>query len=72
MVRVVITPDQAKLLSESSERVEIVDVSGKTLGTLLRPPSDEDVQIAKERTEQGGKRYTTDEVVSHLRSLQQK
>lgn len=71
MVQVVVTADQAKLLAESSDCIEMVDVRGKRLGTLLRPPSEEDAQIAKKRIGQVGKRYTTEEVVSHLRSLEQ-
>ena len=71
MVQVVATADQAKLLAESNGCVEIVDANGKRLGTLLRPPSDEDIQIAKDRFAGDGKRYTTDEVVARLRSLEQ-
>jgi len=70
MIQVVVTPDQAKLLSEAQECVEVVDVHGKRLGTVVRPPSDEDVRIAKERLKGNAKRYTTQEVVEHLRSLE--
>ena len=70
MVQVIATADQAKLLLEAKESVEIVDANGKRLGTVVRPPSDEDVQIAKQRIEQSGKRYTTEQVISHLRSLE--
>ncbi|TWU49032.1 hypothetical protein Poly51_49360 [Rubripirellula tenax] len=71
MVKVVATNDQAKLLAESNESVEFVDANGKRLGTLMRPPSDEDIRIAKERIAGDGKRHTTDEVVTRLRSLEQ-
>ena len=71
MLRVVATEDQAKLLAESSESVEIVDSNGRRLGTVVRPPSEEDIQIAQARIAGAGKRYSTDEVVSHLRSLKQ-
>ena len=71
MVQVVATAEQAKLLAESNECVEFVDANGKRLGTLLRPPSDQDIQIAKDRIAGEGKRYTTEEVVSRLRSLEQ-
>jgi len=71
MVQVIATAEQAKLLTESQERVEIVDANGKSLGMIVRPPSEDDLRIAKRRIEQGGTRYTTDEVISHLRSLEQ-
>lgn len=71
MIQVVATADQAKLLAETSECVEIVDASGKCLGTVVRPPSDEDIRTAKNRIAGDGQRHTTDEVISHLRSLEQ-
>ncbi len=71
MVQVVATADQAKVLAESTDCVEIVDANGKRLGTVLRSPSDEDMRIAKGRNAGDGKRYTTEEVVSLLCSLDQ-
>ncbi len=71
MVQIVMTDAQAKLFEAAQERVEIVDTNGRRLGTVLRPPSAEDVRIARERIAQGGPRFTTEEVVSHLRSLGQ-
>ena len=72
MVQVVVTADQAKLLNESNGSVEIVDANGTRLGTLLRPPNDDDVQIAKSRVRGDGKRHTPEEVIEHLRSLESK
>jgi hypothetical protein len=69
MVQIVMTEAQAKLFAATDEHVEIVDANGRRLGTVLRPPSEEDVRIARERINQGGKRYTTAEVISHLRTL---
>lgn len=71
MVQVVMTEAQAKLFAAADETVEIVDANGRRLGTVLRPPSDEDVRIARERINQGGPRFTTEDVVAHLRSLEQ-
>ena len=68
MVQVVATNDQANC--SPNRCVEFVDANGKRLGTLLRPPSDEDIRIAKDRIAGDGKRYTTDEVVAHLHSLE--
>lgn len=70
MEQMIVTDDQAKLLTQSHESVEIVDARGNRLGTVVRPPSEEDVQIAKMKIEQAGARYTTEEVISHLRSLE--
>jgi hypothetical protein len=72
MVQVVVTADQARLMTESHESVEIVDENGRRLGTVVRPPNDEDVRIARQRVDQSGNRYSTAEVVSHLQSLEKK
>ena len=69
MLQVVVTADQAKPLNESNGSVEIVDANGTRLGTLLRPPNEGDVQIAKERIDGDGKRHNPEEVIEHLRSL---
>ena len=47
MVQVIATADQAKLLAESNECVQIVNANGKRLGTLKRPSSDEDTKSSK-------------------------
>ena len=70
MVQVVATADQAKLFAEAGGSVEIVDASGKRLGYFARPFTDEDVRIAKERLASDEPRYTTAEVMDHLRQLE--
>lgn len=70
MLQVVATADQAKLLAESNESFEIVDASGRRLGIVVRQPSVEDIQIAKQRIEQIESRFSTAEVIAHLRSLE--
>lgn len=71
MVQVVMTAEQAKLVSETSDSIEMVDSNGEKLGTLLRPPTQDDIRIAGERISRGGKRHTTKQVIDHLRSLDQ-
>jgi hypothetical protein len=71
MVKIVAKDELLRELESTDEVIEFVDANGKRLGTLVRPPSDEDVRIAKERLTGDGKRYTTEEVVEHLRSLEQ-
>ncbi len=71
MVKIVARDELLRELENENAVIEFVDANGKRLGTLVRPPSDEDVRIAKERLAGDGKRYTTEEVVEHLRSLDQ-
>ena len=71
MVKIVAKDELLRELENLNEVIEFVDANGKRLGTLVRPPSDEDLRIAKERLTGVGKRHTTDEVLAHLRSLDQ-
>lgn len=70
MVQIVATDKLLREIQDAEGIVEFVDASGKRIGTLVRPPTEEDIRIAKERIAGNGKRYTTEEVVSHLRSLE--
>ena len=69
MVKIVAKDELLRELENENAVIEFVDANGKRLGTLVRPPSDEDIRIAKERLAGDGKRFTTEEVVEHLRSL---
>ena len=70
MVQIVATDRLLREIQDAEGIVEFVDASGKRIGTLVRPPTEEDIRIAKERIVGNCKRYTTEEVVSHLRSLE--
>jgi hypothetical protein len=70
MIKIIAKDELLRELQRTDEVIEFVDANGKRLGTLVRPPSDEDIRIAKERLAGVGKRYTTAEVIEHLRSLE--
>ncbi len=72
MPHIVIDDEQAKVISESTERVEIRDRDGNHLGYVAHGFDDEDLAIAKDRMASDQPRYTTQEVLDHLRSLEQK
>jgi hypothetical protein len=69
MAELVVTAEQAKLLAEAQDSVEIVDGQGNRLGFFARPFSDRDVAIANQRaaTAQTGRQTT--EVLDRLKSL---
>ncbi len=71
MVQIIASGQLLRELEKGEVVIEFVDANGKRLGTLVRPPGEEDIQIAKARLAVNGKRFTTDEVVAHLRSLEQ-
>ncbi len=72
MPHIVVDDEQAKLISESRESIEIRDRTGKHLGYVAHGFTDADIAIAKRRMASSEPRYTTAEVLDHLRSLEHK
>ena len=72
MQHIVVDAQQARLISEATEGVEIRDPQGRHLGYVAHGLTDEDLSIAKQRLASDEPRYTTLEVLDHLRSLEQK
>ena len=71
MVQIVASDELLRVLKSAEGVVEFVDAQGKRVGMLVRPPSEEDIRLAKQRLGGDANRYTTEEVVEHLRSLEQ-
>ncbi len=72
MPHIVVDDEQARIISQSDESIEIRDRSGKHLGYVAHGFTDEDIAIAKERMTSDEPRYTTQEVLDHIQSLEQK
>jgi hypothetical protein len=71
MTHIVVDDQQAKLIAECAESIEIRDRKGQHLGYVAHGFTDEDIAIAKLRASSGESRYTTKQVVDHLRSMGQ-
>ena len=71
MVQIVVTDQLLRDLENAEGVVEFVDANGKRLGTLVRPPSEEDIRIARDRLASNAKRHTTEEIIAHLLSQDQ-
>jgi hypothetical protein len=69
MLHIVVDDQQAKLISEATESVEIRDPRGRHLGYVAHGFTIEDIAIAKQSLASDEPRYTTREVLDHLRSL---
>jgi hypothetical protein len=72
MIHIIVDDDQAKLIAECVENIAILDRSGRHLGFVAHDFSDEDIAIAKQRQNSSERRYTTQEVMDYLNSLDQK
>ena len=69
MVELVLTDEQARLLAEARESVEVVDPHGNRLGFFARRFSDTDVEIARKRAASGQPGIATSIVLERLSSL---
>ena len=72
MHHIIVNDQQAKLISEATESVEIRDARGAHLGYVAHGFTDEDIAIAKQRMASSEPRYTTRQVFEHLRALDEK
>jgi hypothetical protein len=72
MTRLILTDEQAKILAASNgkDAVLLFDPSGKHLGWIERPAfTPEEVAEAEKSLDEPGPRYTTEQVLAHLRSI---
>ncbi len=70
MQHIVVDEQQARLVSEATESIEIRDPRGRHLGYVAHGFTDEDLAIARQRLASGMPLYTTPQVLAHLRSLE--
>ncbi len=66
MVELVVNAEQAKLLVEARENVEIVDAKGNRLGFVVRRFSDSDIETALSRAAAGGSSRATADVLKRI------
>jgi len=70
MAHIILDDDQARVVSQATEVVEIRDRQGRGLGYVAHRFTEEDLRVADTRLHSGERRYTTQEVLDHLRSLE--
>jgi hypothetical protein len=69
MVELVVNAEQARLLAEARESVEIVDAHGNRLGFFARRFSNNDIELARTRAGSGQAGRPTADVLERLNSL---
>jgi hypothetical protein len=75
MIRIVLDDEQTKAIAEAHDTVEVCDSHGKVLGVINRAVlpfgfNEADIAEAKRNLAAPGPRYTTEQVLEHLRSLE--
>jgi hypothetical protein len=69
MTRITVDDQQARLIAQTSEFIEIRDRAGQHLGYVAHSFSAEDIALAKQRAASSELRFTTQQVISHLATL---
>jgi hypothetical protein len=68
---ITLNDEQARIVAESQRPVELRDSAGKLLAWVWPDVAPDDIAIAKQRLRSNQPRYTTQEVLDHLQSLEQ-
>ena len=71
MAQIILSDDQARAVENATDAVEIRDQHGNLLGYVSPPPSNAEIAEARRRLDSDGPWYTTQQVVDHLKSLEQ-
>ena len=74
MIRIVLNDEQVAQLNDSAEPIELVDRFGRTVRSLKSAPKADSAdayldEIQRRMKNDDGVRYTTQEVLEHLHSL---
>jgi hypothetical protein len=67
MTKVAIGEEVAERIRSSEGPIELVDVRGQTIGIVRRPPTQEEIERARMRASQDGKRLSWAQVAAKVR-----
>ncbi len=66
MTKVAIAEDIAAKIRGSEGPIELVDSNGESIGTVRRPPTDAEIQRARSRASNNGKRLSWAQLVARV------
>ena len=69
MIRIVIQNEIADQIRRSDGHIELVDVQGKCVGVVRRPPTEDEIEIAQSRIGREGPKFTIDELIEKVEAL---
>ena len=67
MTKVAIGEEVAERIRSSEGPIELVDARGQTIGIVRRPPTQEEIERARMRASQDGKRLSWAQVAAKVR-----
>jgi hypothetical protein len=72
MLKIILTPEQAKLVATARKPVQVCDPEGNVLAQIDPVWTDDDLAEAEKALTTNQVWYTTEQVLAHLQSLEQK
>jgi hypothetical protein len=72
MIQIVLNDEQAKIVASAHKPVQVCDGSGNLLGIIAPTWTEADIADAHQRLASKEPRYTTAQVLEHLRALESK
>ncbi|MGB6042696.1 MAG: hypothetical protein WBF93_06020 [Pirellulales bacterium] len=67
MTKVAIAEEIAERIRSSDGPIELVDAQGRTIGVVRRPPTAAEIERARSRASQNGKRLSWAQVVAKVK-----
>ena len=67
MTKVAIAEEVADRIRSSEGPIELVDAQGQTIGVVRRPPTETEIERARSRASQDGKRLSWAQVAAKVR-----
>jgi hypothetical protein len=71
MLQIVLTDEQAKVVATALQPIQVCDAEGRIIGHIKPVWTEEDIKEALRELETNQVWYTTEQVLAHLRSLEQ-
>ena len=68
MTKVAIAEEIADRIRSSEGPIELVDTQGQTIGVVRRPPTETEIERARSRASQDGKRVSWAQVAAKVRA----
>ena len=68
MTKVAIAEEIADRIRSSEGPIELVDAQGQTIGVVRRPPTEAEIERARSRASQDGKRLSWAQVAAKVRA----
>ena len=68
MTKVAIADEIADRIRSSEGPIELVDAQGQTIGVVRRPPTEAEIERARSRASQDGKRLSWAQVAAKVRA----